>query len=50
MSLEDLKNHYNERWVTALKNKNSSLTCFGTDIINNKLRNINISSCYFEGN
>ena len=50
MSLEDLKKHYNDRWITALKNKNSNLICFGTDVINNKLRNIKISSCYFEGN
>ena len=49
-SLEDLKNHYNNNWVKELENKNSNLICFGTDIINNKLRNVNISSCYYEGN
>jgi hypothetical protein len=49
-SLDDLKDHYNNNWVEALKNKNPNLICFGTDVINNKLRNINISSCYYEGN
>lgn len=49
-SLDELKDHYNINWVEALKNKNNNLICFGTDIVNNKLRNINISSCYYEGN
>lgn len=49
-SLEDLKNHYNNKWVKEIENKNPNIICFGTDIINNKLRNVNISSCYFEGN
>ena len=49
-SLEDLKNHYNNNWIRAIENKNSNITCFGTDIMNNKITNINISSCYYEGN
>lgn len=49
-SLEELKNHYNNNWVKEIESKNSNIICFGTDILNNKLRNLNISSCYFEGN
>jgi len=49
-SLEELKNHYNENWIKALENKNSNLICFGADIIDKKIRNKNIKSCYLEGN
>ena len=50
MSLEELKNHYNDKWVKEIENNNPNIRCFGTDILNNKLKNVNISSCYFEGN
>jgi hypothetical protein len=49
-TIEELKDHYNNRWVKAIADKNSNMTCFGTDILNSRVRNININNCYFEGN
>lgn len=49
-TIDTLKDHYNNKWVKELENKNSNLRCFGTDIINTKLRNLKITDCYFEGN
>lgn len=49
-TLADLKDHYNNNWVNALKLKNENLSCFGTDILHNKIRNRNIKDCYFDGN
>jgi hypothetical protein len=48
-NIDELKNHYNNNWVSALENKNPNLICFGTDYMNNRTRNLNIKDCYFRG-
>jgi hypothetical protein len=42
-SLAELTNHYNNNWIKALQEKNPTLTVFGADHLNNRIRGQSIN-------